>query len=321
MPFPAKPQKSRSSIHTVEFGTGDRSIALGGEAVLPFYTFDGDLPQAPKVGIEITDGGTQAEPACIQTCYEGCRSAAEMAKRAEAFDGVDFLCLSLSGGDPNGADRPAAELADVVRKTAEAVSIPLMVSGCGNAGKDADILKAASEVLQGRHAIFLSATEETYESVGADVALLHGETIGAESAVDINLAKQLNILLIQLGVDPGKIVMNPGTAAAGYGFDYVISTIDRIRAAALSQDDETLQMPIVTSVAADCWSVKESTATIEEMPAWGEAERRGIEMETVTAAAVLACGSDAVIVRHPASAKTISRLIRELTGIKENRTK
>ncbi len=312
MPFPKKQENCRSQIHTVEAGTGDRSVLLGGESVLPFYTFDREIVNAPKVGIEITDGGVKAEPACVQKFYEGCRTAGEMAEKAVTFEGVDFLSLRLLGGDPNGANRSPEELADVVREVAEAVPWPLMISGCGNVGKDADILRAASDVLGGRNAVFLSASEENYESVGSDLGILKGERIGAESAVDINLAKQLNILLLQLGVDPGKIVMNPGTAAAGYGFDYVISTIDRLKAAALTMDDATLQMPIITSVAAEAWSVKESTATQEEMPQWGDLERRGIDMEVVTAAAVLACGSDAVIVKHPESARTIRTMIKRL---------
>jgi len=136
--------------------------------------------------------------------------------------------------------------------------------------------------------------------------------VGAESAVDINLAKQLNTVMTQLGVNAQSIVMNIGSAAAGYGFEYVASTLDRVKDAALGQSDAMLQMPIITPVSADTWGVKESIMPEADMPEWGSQEERGIEMEIVTAAAVLASGSDAVIMRHPEAIRTIAAMIGEL---------
>jgi acetyl-CoA decarbonylase/synthase complex subunit delta len=130
--------------------------------------------------------------------------------------------------------------------------------------------------------------------------------------VDINLAKQLNVLISQLGVQPGNMVMNPGSAAAGYGFEYIASTIDRVKSAALAQNDAMLQMPIVTPVGAEAWSVKEAVVSENDFPDWGPVEQRGIGMEIATAAADLACGSNAVILRHPASVPVIHQLIAEL---------
>ena len=130
--------------------------------------------------------------------------------------------------------------------------------------------------------------------------------------MDINLAKQLNVVTTQLGVNPQKIVMNIGSAAAGYGYEYVVSTMDRIKSAALGQSDTMLQMPVITPVASEVWGVKEASATEEDMPEWGDPEQRGIDMEIVTAAADLAAGSDAVILRHPQAVATVSRLIRDL---------
>ena len=136
--------------------------------------------------------------------------------------------------------------------------------------------------------------------------------MGAETADDINLAKQLNIQLKQLNVNPESIVMNIGTAAVGYGFEYVASTLDRIRLAALAQSDADLQMPIVAPVSTDTWGVKESTASEEDEPAWGSREERGISMEIATAAANLTGGADAVIMRHPAAIATVKKFITEL---------
>ena len=118
--------------------------------------------------------------------------------------------------------------------------------------------------------------------------------------------------MTQLGVKPESIVMNVGTAAAGYGYEYVVSTMDRIKAAALAQGDATLQMPIITPVSTETWTVKESLAEEADAPEWGSREERGISMEIQTAAADLVSGSNAVILRHPQSVATIAKMIKEL---------
>ena len=169
-----------------------------------------------------------------------------------------------------------------------------------------------AEALQGKNILVLSARNEDYKTVGASVALAYGQKVGAESAVDINLAKQLNVLITQMGVDGHNVAMNVGSAAAGYGFEYVVSTLERVKAAALSQNDATLQMPIITPVGVETWGVKESTAPESDVPEWGCQEERGIDMEVETAAACLAYGSDAVILKHPESIKTISQLVAAL---------
>lgn len=312
MPFTAKSGKFNAKINTVELGTGDKAIKIGGENVLPFYTFDAAIENAPKIGIEITDGGLENEPECVQKYYEGCSSIVDMAKKAVTFEGVDFLSIRLEGGDPNGKNRPTEELIQIVKDVADAVDVPLVICGCKNVEKDAELLDKASAALEGKNAAMLAAKEENYKTIGASAGLAYKQIVGAESAVDINLAKQLNVLLTQLGVDGKNVVMNVGTAAAGYGFEYVVSTMDRVKAAALSQNDGTLQMPIITPVASEVWSVKEASASEADMPEWGCLEERGIDMEIETATAVLASGSNAVILKHPESIKTIAALVKAL---------
>lgn len=312
MPFTAKSGKFNAKINTVEIGTGEKAIKIGGENVLPFYAFDDVIENAPKVGIEITDGGMENEPECVQKYYEGCATVVDMAKKAATFEGVDFLSIRLEGGDPNGKNKSTEELIQLVKEIADAVDLPLVVCGCKNVEKDAELLDKAAAALEGKNALILAAKEENYKTIGASAGLAYKQIVGAESAVDINLAKQLNVLLTQLGVDGKSIVMNVGTAAAGYGFEYVVSTMDRIKAAALSQGDVTLQMPIITPVASEVWGVKEAIASEADMPEWGCEEERGIDMEVETAAAVLASGSNAVILKHPESVKTIKTLITEL---------
>ncbi len=313
MAFEAKTQAFSSSIATVTIGTGEKAVKLGGVNVLPFYSFDAPIENAPKIGVEITDAGPEAYPqAGLKEFYAGCSTPAEMAKRAESMEGVSFVCLHLEGADPNGENKSVEECVEIAKSVSNATDLPLVLMGCKHLEKDAELFSKISEALQGKNILVLSAREENYKSVGASAVMAYGQKVGAESSVDINLAKQLNVLLSQLGVAPSNIVMNAGSAAAGYGYEYVASTLDRIRAAALAQSDDQLQMPIITPVSTETWGVKESMMSEADMPEWGPAEERGIEMEIATAAACLAGGSDAVIMRHPAAVKAISDMIAAL---------
>ena len=312
MPFTAKSGKFNASINVVEFGTGDKAVKIGGENVFPLYSFDAAIENAPKVGIEITDFGMEHEPECIKKYYEGCATLADMARKAASMEGVDFLSFRMEGGDPNGANKSTEELIGELKEIADAVDLPLVVCGCKNVEKDAELFSKAAEALNGKNAVILSAKEENYKTVGAAAGLAYKQIVGAESAVDINLAKQLNVLISQLGVDSKSVGMNVGSAAVGYGFEYVISTMDRVKAAALQQGDANLQMPIITPVASEAWGVKEAMASETDAPEWGSQEERGIDMEVETAMAVIAAGSNAVILKHPESIKIISGLMKEL---------
>ncbi len=312
MPFKKTPQTFSAAIKAVEIGTGDKAITIGGENVLPLYSFDAEIVNAPKIGVEILDTGFENAPAGLKAFYEGCTSMADMAKKAATIEGASFICLHFEGADPNGADRSVDECVADAKAVAEAVDLPIVIMGCKNNEKDSDLFNKCSEALQGKNILVLAAKEETYKAVGASAGLAYGQKVGAESSVDINLAKQLNVLMTQLGVKQDSIVMHVGTAAAGYGFEYVVSTMERIRLAALGQNDTTLQMPVMTPVASEAWNVKEAMASEADMPAWGDVETRGIDMEVVTASAVLAAGTNAVILRHPQSITTVSKLINAL---------
>ena len=312
MPYSGKPGKFNASIRTVEIGTGEKAVKLGGENVLPFYTFDAPIENPPRIGVLISDLGFEDDVQGIKDYYAGAESFAEIAKKAEAMPGADFVVLQFPGADPNGENRPSEECAAIAKEVADAIEAPLVIEGCKNVEKDAELFNKVAEALQGKNVLIMSAKEENYKSVAASAGLAYGQKVGAESAVDINLAKQLNVLIGQLGVDQSNIVMNAGSAAAGYGFEYVVSTLDRVKAAALAQSDAQLQMPIITPVAEETWNVKEAMASEADMPEWGSQEERGIDMEIETAAAVLASGSNAVILKHPASVATISTMIKEL---------
>ena len=312
MAFTPKTAPFSGKINAVTLGTGDKAIVIGGQNVMPFYTFDAPFENAPKIGIEISDTANEWDVPGLRAFYEGCTTPAEMSKRVETMHGASFICLHLEGADPNGENKSVEECVEIAKSVADATDLPLVIMGCKNIEKDAELFTKISEALQGKNILVLSAREENYKTVGASAALAYGQKVGAESAVDINLAKQLNVLMTQLGVAPSSIVMNAGSAAAGYGYEYVASTLDRIRAAALAQSDDQLQMPIMTPVSTETWNVKEAIMSEADMPEWGDAEERGIEMEITTASACLAGGSDAVIMRHPAAIKAIADMIEAL---------
>ena len=313
MSFVPKKQAYNAHINEVVLGVGEKAVAIGGQNVLAFHTFDGEITNAPKIGVELTDAGmAMCTMPGEQKFYDGCATVADMAKRAATMEGASFICLHLEGADPNGENKSVDECVELAKSVADATDMPLVIMGCKNIEKDTELFNKIAEALAGKNILVLSARDENYKAIGAGAGLAYGQKVGAESAVDINLAKQLNTVMTQLGVNAQSIVMNIGSAAAGYGFEYVASTLDRVKDAALSQSDAMLQMPIITPVSADTWGVKESIMPEADMPEWGSQEERGIEMEIVTAAAVLASGSDAVIMRHPEAIRTIAAMIGAL---------
>ena len=312
MAFVPKTAPYSGKINAVTLGTGDNAIVIGGQNVLPFYTFDAAIENAPKIGIEVSDLATEWTHTSLNEFYAGCTTMVDFAKKAQTVEGVDFLCLNFVGADPNGANRSVADCVADAKAVAEVATKPIVVMGCKNLEKDGELLAALAEALSGKNVLIMSAKNENYKTVGASVALANGQKVGAETADDINLAKQLNIMMKGLNVNPASIVMDIGTAAVGYGYEYAASTFDRIRLAALAQGDADLQMPILAAVCNDTWGVKESTASVEDEPAWGCREERAISMEVATAAADLTGGADAVVLRHPASVATIKKFITEL---------
>lgn len=313
MAFTPKIQAFSARINAVTLGTGERSIVIGGENVLPFYTFDAPIEHKPRIAVEISDRGLKdvVSPGILDF-YAGCETVADMAARAETMEGASAVCLHFESADPNGENTSVEDCVAVARAVADAVCVPILVMGCKNVEKDAALFDAVSEALQGKNILVLSCREENYRDVGASAGLAYNQKVGAESAVDINLAKQLNVLLSQMGVPARSVCMNVGSAAVGYGFEYLSSTMDRVRAAALAQNDAQLQMPIVTPVSMETWCVKETMSPESESPEWGPLDERGIEMEVCTASACLVSGSDMVVMSHPAAVAAVARFIDSL---------
>jgi acetyl-CoA decarbonylase/synthase complex subunit delta len=312
MGFKAVPQKFNATIKEVTVGTGEGALKLGGEQVFQLYGFDGPIVNKPAVGAEVSDLGPDRTVPGIASFYQGADSIPDAVAKACTMPGASFVSLALDGADPSGENRSAEECAALAKACAEKATLPLVIQGSGNVEKDKELFPKVAEALQGKNVLLLSAREENYKPIAVAAVQAYGQKIGAESSVDINLAKQLNVLVSQMGVTGNNVVMNVGCAVAGYGFEYVASTIERVKAAALAQSDAMLQMPIITPLAADVWGVKETVVSEEDFPEWGPREARGVNMEVCTAMAVFAAGSNAVILRHPESVAVVSKLVSEI---------
>ena len=304
MAFEIPEQPYSGKIGETTVGAGSDAVKLGGEDSYPFHLFEGDMPNAPKIAMEIWDYDPSDEwPAAAAAPFKDVISAPEAwAKKCVDEYGADVIVLQLKSTDPNGMDRSADEAAAVAKKVSDAVDVPLVLWGTANNQKDEEVLKKISELCEGKNVVLGPVEEANHKGVGAS-ALGYGHTIISSSPIDVNLAKQLNILLGNLGVTPEKIVIDPTTGGLGYGLEYSYSVMERIKMAALTQEDDKLQVPMINNVGNEVWKCKEAKESIEEGPTLGDPERRGILMESTAAVAYLLAGSDIVILRHPESVR------------------
>ena len=300
--FPKQPYSGK--IGETTLGTGSNAVTIGGEDSFPFHLFEGDMPNPPKIAMEVWDYDPSKEwPAsAVEPLKDVISSPENWAKKCVDQFGADMIVLQLKSTDPNGMDRGADEAAEAVKKVTEAVDVPIVVWGTANNQKDEEVLKKISEICDGKNLSLGPVEEGNHKGVGAS-ALGYSHTIVASSPIDVNLAKQLNILLGNLGVQGNKIIIDPTTGGLGYGLEYSYSVMERIRMAALTQEDDKLQNPMISNVGNEVWKSKEAGQTLDEAPTLGDPERRGILMECVAAVSYLLAGSDTVILRHPESVK------------------
>jgi acetyl-CoA decarbonylase/synthase complex subunit delta len=196
---------------------------------------------------------------------------------------------------------------------ADAISVPLIVWGCNDKEKDSEVLRRVCEVCEGKNLIIGPVIEGNHKKIGAS-AIGYRHTLISSTPIDVNLAKQLNILLGNLGVPDEQIIMDPTTSSIGYGIEYCYSVMERMRMAALAQEDEKLQFPIICNIGKEVWKTKEVKIPVEKDPTLGDARKRGILMEAMSATVLLLAGADVLIMRHPEAIKLIREMIAELTA-------
>ncbi len=311
MAFQAPVETSTAKIRELTLGT-KKTVTVGGQNALAFHSFEGTLPNGPKIAMEVYDT-TPADWAdeLKRAIGDVWGDPVAWAKKCEGEFGADLICLQLAGTDPNGANRSVADAVATVKAVAEAISVPLMVYGSGNSDKDAELLKAVAEATQGKNVIIGLAVEENYKSIGA-AAMGFGAKVSGETPIDVNMAKQLNILLTNLGVPLDALLIDPSTGALGYGLEYCFSIHERIKLAALKQNDAMLQSPTIANLGKEVWRAKEAKISQADAPQWGDGRKRGIIWETLTATAVMMAGADILIMRHPEAVKLIRKTIAEL---------
>jgi acetyl-CoA decarbonylase/synthase complex subunit delta len=303
------------AIKPVTIGKGDKAITLGGETSYPFYLFEGVMPHIPRVAMEVwdTDPGEEWAAPCYEPIKDVAKDPVAWAQKCIKEFGAEAIGLVLVSTDPNGADASPEAAAATAKKVADALDVPLIVFGTGSVEKDAEVLPAVAEACQGKNLIIGPVQDKNYKKIGA-AALGYNHTVIANSPIDVNLAKQLNILLGQLGVKDSQILVDPTTGGLGYGMEYTYSVMERDRMAALTQEDEKLQLPIVNYVGQEVWKVKECKLTNEEAPLLGDQTKRGILMEAITAVDLLLAGADLLIMRHPEAVKLTKTMIKEMVA-------
>jgi acetyl-CoA decarbonylase/synthase, CODH/ACS complex subunit delta len=296
-------------------GVGSNAVTLGGEDSYPFHLFEGKMPNPPRIAMEVWDYDPSGEwPKAAVAAFKDVISSPEAwAKKCVEEHGADIIVLQLKSTDPNGMDRSADEAAQVVKKLSDAINVPLVCWGTANNQKDEEVLKKIAEVCQGKNICLAPIEEGNHKGVGAS-AMGYGHTVVSSSPIDVNLAKQLNILLGNLGVKANKTLIDPTTGGLGYGMEYSYSVMERIRMAALTQEDDKLQIPMINNIGNEIWKSKEAGQGIDEAPTLGDPEKRPILMEAVAAVCYLIAGSDTVILRHPESVKLVRSYIDLMTN-------
>jgi acetyl-CoA decarbonylase/synthase complex subunit delta len=300
-------------VKEIKLGKGEKAITVGGENSYPFYLFEGTMPHKPRIAMEVPDCVPLEWPkAALESFADVKNDPAAWARKCVHEYGAEIIALQLVSTDPNGLNRGADEAAAVVKKVADAIQVPLIVWGTANHEKDTQVLTKVCEVCQDKRLIVGPVEEKDYKKIAA-AAIAYKHTIIASSPIDINLAKQLNILLGNLGVADDMILMDPTVSGIGYGLEYCYSVMERMRMAGLTQQDEKLQFPIICNLSKEVWKSKEVNQPDNESN-MGDAKNRGILMEAMSAVALLMAGGDVIIMRHPEAIKLTKEMIVDLAS-------
>ena len=307
MPIELVKEKYSGAINTVEIGAPqacETTVKTGGETALPFLFQEGAIPNVPVVAFEIFDCEPVEWPEHLKAQFgDSLKDPLKWAKKCVGDFGAKLLCVRLQSVHPDSGGRSSDEAAAVLKRIADEARVPLIVIGSGDDERDNEALPKASQALKGRSCLFGIAAQDNYKTLTA-TCLADGHSIIAESPIDVNIAKQLNILISDMGFDSKRIVIHPTTASLGYGMEYAYSIMERARLAAF-MGDKMLTMPFIVFVGQETWKVKEAKEF---------GERQGVNWETATAVAMIQAGADILVMRHPAGAKAVTRYIEEMMG-------
>ena len=291
-------------------GTRANTVTVGGETTLPFLTDEGEIPHRPVIAGVVADVVPDWPDFLKKDIGDVINSPAEWAAKLVEECKVDLVSLKLIGPDPAGAKRSASEAAEAVKAVLEAVDVPLIFWGCDDEETDNLVLQECSQAARGEVCLIGSATETNYRTMGA-IGTADKHKVIAEAPVDINIGKQVNILLQDAGFSLSDVVMCQTTAALGYGFDYVYTIFERVRIAGL-KGDKLMALPQIANVGWEAWKVKEAVQDEDLLPGWGKIEMRGPLWETTSATGYLQAGADILTLAHPTSIAAVRQFIDDL---------
>ena len=313
-------EKWSNSINTLkiggtakEGGTRTSSVTVGGVTCLPFMLSEGVMPHKPVVAMEIFDTAPTDWADTVREPFKDvCDDPAKWAKKCVEEYKAELLCLKLQGTHPDFGNRAAEDVAGVVKSVLGAVGVPLIILGTGDEDKDNAVLAKASEAAKGEMCLLGDATEKNYKTLTASCHA-DGHSIIGESPIDINIAKQVNILISDMGFPAERIAINPTIGALGYGMEYAYSIMERARLAALN-GDRMLSMPFVCFVGQEAWRANEAKGPESEHKEGGPESNRGPMWEYITAVSMLQAGADILIMRHPKAVEETKKYITKLLG-------
>ncbi len=295
---------------TEQGGTRAETVTVGGQSTLPSLTFEGEIPHKPVIAGYVADTVPDWPDVLKDAIGSEINSPTEWAQKCVEEYGVDLISLKMVGADPAGKDASPGDCAKAVSEMLKAVNVPLIIWGCGDETKDNEVLPECSQAAKGENCLIGSARESNYMTVVA-ICKADKHKIISEAPVDINIGKQVNILLQDAGFDLKDVVMFQTTAALGYGFDYVYTILERARIAGL-KGDNLMAAPQICDVGGEIWRIKEATVDEDVLPGWGKLEKRGPAWEATCAGVYLQAGADILIMAHPEAIKIAQQTIEQI---------
>jgi len=310
MSFTIPKETYTGRIPEIVFGK-EKKAYIGGESSLPFLTFEGEFPHKPLIAFEIQDDIPEDYPDELRRVYSSVwEDPVRWAKYCE-YLGAEVIALRLMSTHPDSKNSKPEEAADKVKRILSEINLPLIILGSNHTEKDSEVLPVVADASRGYNCIIGKAQEGNYKTIAAS-AIAGGHSLIAMSELDVNLAKQLNILITQMGFQKEKLIIDPMCSALGYGFEYTYSVMERIRIAGLIQGDSMLCVPMVADVGFYVWKTKEVQATEEDIPEWGSLHERAVMWEAVTASCFLLSGAELLIMRHPEAIGITKKFIDQL---------
>ncbi len=300
---------------TEQGGTRSQTTTIGGHTALPFHFFEGEHPHRPVIAMEVFDKVPAKYPDPLMDFnHDVIDKPADMAKKCVEEYGAELISVRLEGTHPEKGDKSADEAAELVKQVLKSVSVPIIITGHSHFEKINEVMKKVCEATEGENCLINYAETDNYKTIAA-ACIAYNHTLVAQSPIDVNLAKQLNILLIDMNFPAEKIVMDPLTGTLGYGLEYTYSIMERIRNDGLG-GDKMLAFPMLINPGYESSKVKEARVSREDYPEWGDQELRGAYWEIATAVSLLAAGAELLIMYHPKAVEVVKKNISEMFDLK-----